>query len=374
MALQDDILRVGLRILLAVVYLVVGLWLIRKFRNLFERTLESNKLVKPGFATFFGSFIAFFLKYLLMTIVFSALGLDTSTFWVAMAAVVLALAFSLEESMSNMAAGLMLLTFEYYGVGDIVVINGQLGTVVAVHMYTTELVTADGCTVFVGNGHALNNNIVSLTEGGRRNIRLNLPFGISYSDDIHKARQSVMAVLNKSPFVLQDPKPEVVVVELGDNSVNLLARPWVSPAAVSEASVSRGHVAPSERKFDFVANPAVLWFAGYALIDQIKRRLDADGLSIPFPQRDAHFDIVPGIAAPVKYPEWTGLRQRPGGADAFFRRPKAEAPPENPTEPTSASRKLSGAARRTKDAFTGAARSMKGMFKGKSKKSKEKEN
>lgn len=360
MAIEDDALDVGLRLLKALVYLVVGLWVIRKVRNLVCYLIEQNKSIRPGFSTYISSIVSFFLKYILCTMVMSALELDTTAFWVAIAAFTLALALSLEDSISNMAAGIMLLTFEYYRVEDVVLINGSFGTVVALHINTTELVTADGQTVFVSNNNALSNPIVNLTCGGTRHLRLNLPFGIDYGADIHKARRAVMDVLRKSPHVLSDPEPTAVVVELGDNSVNFLARPWINPSTLGADQLSREEQLDlhAQRKFDLVRNPASIWYAGFEILEQIKLRLDAEGISIPFPQRDAHFDMVPGIPSPVQYPEWQGLRHRPGGADAFFRRPRQEPEAEFGA----------GGDDAEKGAFGGAKRSLKGMFSRKGKK------
>ena len=144
--------------------------------------------------------------------------------------------------------------------GDVVEVAGQLGQVEKLEIFTTTLRLPDKTKIIIPNGQALDGPIINYTEAGNR--RMNLAVGIAYDADIKKAREVILAAIAKSSFVESSPAADVVVTELGDNSVNLAVRPWVKASD----------------------HPA----ASGVLLEKIKVALDDAGIGIPFPQRDVH--------------------------------------------------------------------------------------
>jgi small conductance mechanosensitive channel len=145
-------------------------------------------------------------------------------------------------------------------VGDYIEAAGVAGVVEAIHIFTTQLKTVDNKTVIVPNAKMTADNIVNWTVKGTR--RVDMTFGIGYNDDIDKARRLIADIVERDDRVLKDPAPQIAVAELADSSVNFVVRPWVTAA-------------------DY-------WGVYFDLTENIKKAFDANGVSIPFPQRDVH--------------------------------------------------------------------------------------
>ncbi len=166
--------------------------------------------------------------------------------------------------MSNFAAGVLILIFRPYKIGDFVELAGTAGTVVAIQIFTTELVTPDNKQIIVPNASATGGIITNVSAKPTR--RIDMVFGIGYGDDIDKARDIILDILNSDERVLKDPAPQVAVSELADSSVNFVTRPWV--------------------------NAADYWGVMFDTNEQVKKRFDAEGVSIPFPQQDVYMHQV----------------------------------------------------------------------------------
>ena len=154
----------------------------------------------------------------------------------------------------------MLIIFKPVKVGDFVEGGGSIGVVESVGIFVTTLVTVDNKVVYVPNATLTGGNITNYTAKDTR--RVDMVFGISYGDDIDKARSAINEVVTNNPKILKDPKADILVSELGDSSVNFKVRPWV--------------------------NTTDYWSVYFDVHEQIKKKFDEQNISIPFPQRDIH--------------------------------------------------------------------------------------
>jgi small conductance mechanosensitive channel len=170
------------------------------------------------------------------------------------------LGFALQETLANFAAGLMILFYRPYDVGDLVEVSGVLGTVNHMSLVSTTILTIDNQTLVVPNGKIWGDVIRNVTA--QRLRRVDLVFGISYSDDIPKAEEIMMAILKDHERILDDPEPAVKLYKLNDSSVDFVVRPWV-------------------KTDDY-------WDVFWDVTRSVKMRFDEEGVSIPFPQRDVH--------------------------------------------------------------------------------------
>jgi len=173
--------------------------------------------------------------------------------------------FALQGTLSNFAAGILILVYRPYDVGDLVDIGGTFGTVEAMTIVSTTLRKLDNQKVIVPNNMIWGDIITNVTGTSKR--RVDMVFGIGYSDDIAKAQKILEEILANHEAVLKDPEPVVRVHELGDSSVNFVVRPWVETENY--------------------------WEVHWDITRSVKERFDAEGVSIPFPQRDVHLHQVP---------------------------------------------------------------------------------
>ncbi|MEM9024294.1 MAG: mechanosensitive ion channel domain-containing protein [Bacteroidota bacterium] len=253
----------GPKVLMAIITLLIGLWIIRAVVKLFGRALEKRE-VDASLKPFLGSMVSILLKTLLFISVASMVGIETTSFVAIIGAAGLAIGLALQGSLSNFAGGVLVLIFKPYRVGDLIEAQGHFGEVEEIQVFVTTVLTPDGKTVIIPNGAISNGSITNFSRKGW--LRVDLVVGISYSDNIKKAKDVIMDVLNNDPNVLKDPAPGVTVLELADSSVNLAVRP-----------------------FSTVEN---YWDVYFGTLEKVKVALDENGISIPFPQR-----VVHGISA-----------------------------------------------------------------------------
>ena len=188
------------------------------------------------------------------------LGVNTASFAAVIAAAGLAIGFALQGSLANFAAGVMLVIFRPFQVGDYVEAGGVSGTVEEIQIFATMFKTPDNKQVVVGNAAVTDGTIVNYSAKDTR--RVDLVFGIGYDDDIKKAKDLLQKIRDEGERILNDPAPTVGLLELADSSVNFAVRPWVQTA-------------------DY-------WDVYFALQERVKLAFDAAGISIPYPQSDVH--------------------------------------------------------------------------------------
>jgi len=175
------------------------------------------------------------------------------------------IAFALQNSLGNFASGILILVFRPFDVGDVIEVAGVLGTVQSMNLLSIQIRTPDNKSVIIANNQIWDGVITNVTGTSTR--RVDLVFGIAYSDDIAHAQRVLQEVVEKHEKILKDPEPIIRVHELGDSSVNFICRPWV-------------------RTVDY-------WDVYWDLTEQAKQRFDEEGISIPFPQRDVHMIAPP---------------------------------------------------------------------------------
>ncbi|MFY0664595.1 MAG: mechanosensitive ion channel [Natronospirillum sp.] len=246
---------------LAIIVFLVGKWLVSIVSKRLSSVMTKARL-DPMLVVFLGNIINAVLLLVVVVAALSQLGIETTSLVALLGAAGIAVGLALKDSLSHFAAGVMIILFRPFKAGDYVEVADTGGTVMKITVFSTELKTPDAKQVIVPNGSIFGSNVVNYSAMDTR--RIDLIIGIAYDADMKKAKNVIMEVLKAHPSVLPEPEPLVAVSELADSSVNLVVRPWV--------------------------NTPDLWPTRFALIEQIKEALDANDITIPFPQMDVHFD------------------------------------------------------------------------------------
>lgn len=242
---------------------LLALWLGFKIINMFVKWLGKlleRKEVDVSLRGFLSTITRIALKVMLVVSVISMIGVNTSAFVAAIGAIGLAIGLSLQGSLSNFAGGVLIVLLKPFKVGDYIVSQGHGGTVHSIQIFHTILKTPDNVTITLPNGAVANNDIVNYSVEDTR--RLEFIFGISYGDDIAKAKEIILKVIKADDRIFEDPAPLIAVGALADSSVNITTRVWC-------------------KKEDF-------WDIHWDMYEKVKNEFDANGISIPFPQRDVH--------------------------------------------------------------------------------------
>lgn len=249
----------GLRILAALAILIIGRWVARGIQSVLGRILASRKL-DPIISSFITNVSYVLILIFVIVAAVSQLGIQTAQLVALIGAAGLAVGLALQGSLSNFAAGFLLVFFRPFKKGDYIEGAGTAGVVEEMQIFNTILKTPDNKRVIVPNGKLTGDNIVNFSAHDTR--RLDLTFGVSYSDNLDKVRQVLQGVILQDGRILKDPAPAILVSQLGDSSVNFIARVWVKTA-------------------DY-------WAVSFDTIEKVKKTFDSEGVSIPFPQRDIH--------------------------------------------------------------------------------------
>ncbi|SEL36330.1 small conductance mechanosensitive channel [Aquimarina amphilecti] len=222
-SIQEGVGQYGLKIVGGIVALIIGLWIVKMIMKAIKKAFDKSKVdgtLKPFLVTL----VNFLLKVLLFISIAGIVGIPTATFAALLAAVGLAIGGAFNGSLGHMAAGVMLLVFRPFKVGDLIETGGKLGFVREISVFVTILETFQNKTEIIPNGAITAGTITNLTTIG--NLRVDMPFGIQYGTDIEKAKQIVMEVMKADQNVMKDPAPRVAVNNLGANGVELLALPY----------------------------------------------------------------------------------------------------------------------------------------------------
>jgi small conductance mechanosensitive channel len=257
--LPEYLVTYGLRLIAAIIIFIVGRWLAGMIARLLEKVMHRSN-VDPTLAGFLRKLIYFLILAFVLIAAIDKLGVQTTSLVAVIGAAGLAIGFALQGSLSNFAAGVMLIIFKPFKAGDFVEVAGTLGSVVQVGVFHTTLNHPDNRRIVIPNGQITSDKITNFTAIDKR--RIDMVFGISYDDDIRKAKEVLEGLVKSDGRILKDPAPTIAVSELGDSSVNLVCRPWVKPA-------------------DY-------WDVHFDLTEKAKVALEGAGLTIPFPQRDVH--------------------------------------------------------------------------------------
>ncbi len=249
----------GMKIIGALAILILGRIAISIFTGILRKIMKRSNVDQT-----LTKFVVSLTKIALLTFVIIAalgtLGVQTASFVAIIGAAGLAIGFALQGSLSNFAAGVMLIIFRPFQCGDYVEAGGTSGTVDEIKIFNTVLKTPDHKKVIVPNSSITSNTITNYSAMDTR--RVDMVFGIGYDDDIKLAKDTLVQILADEPRVLKDPASTVAVSELGDSSVNFVVRPWVKTS-------------------DY-------WGVFFDITEKVKLTFDQKGISIPFPQRDVH--------------------------------------------------------------------------------------
>lgn len=245
----------------AVLMLVIGFYII-KFINRLVKKFFDKKDYDLTLEKFIADLINWTLKILLFVLVVTQLGVESASLVAVIGAAGLAIGLALQGSLANFAGGVLILLLRPFKVGDWISAQGIDGTVKEISIFNTRLITFGNQEAVIPNGKLSNDNIINFSSQGiRRNAQT---WGISYDSDIKLAKDILLKLVNEQETVLHDPHPEpmIVVTELADSSVNLSLRFWAT-------------------NDDY-------WALHWFVLEEGKRRLEEQGIVIPFPQRDVH--------------------------------------------------------------------------------------
>jgi small conductance mechanosensitive channel len=256
---QELLAEFGLKIVAAILIFVIGRWVAKLIQKILQKTMERAK-VDHAIVGFTSSLVYMALMVFVVLAALGQVGIQTTSFIAVLGAAGLAVGLALQGSLANFAAGVLIILFRPFKTGDFIEGAGITGVVKTIHIFTTTLTSPDNKRVIVPNAKMMGDNIINYSAEGTR--RLDLTASISYGDSIDTAKKALMDEITKDPRVLKEPAPLVGVLAMSDSSIDLAVRPWV--------------------------NVADYWPAFFALNEAIKKRIEAEGLTIPFPQRDVH--------------------------------------------------------------------------------------
>lgn len=249
----------GINLISALVVFVLGRWLAKLIVKALSKIMKRAS-VDETLINFLGN--VFYVALLVVVIIaaLDRLGVNTTSVLAVFATAGLAVGLALKDSLSNFAAGVMLIIFKPFKVGDFVEAGGSAGTVEEIRIFSTIMRTPDNREITIPNGQIYSGTIINVTARDTR--RIDLVFGIGYNDDLVMARDLIWNVINSDDRILKDPEPVVALAELADSSVNIAVRPWVKTSEY--------------------------WAVRSDILEKVKQAFDNNNISIPFPQRDVH--------------------------------------------------------------------------------------
>ncbi len=258
--LPEQIFHLGLRIVLAAFAFLIGVQLIGFLRRILKKTLTRSH-IDEGAVHFIDSFVKFGLYFVLILMIASSMGVDAASILAILGSASVAVGLAIQGSLSNFAGGVLLLVLKPFVAGDYIKDGlGNEGTVDAVDIFYTQIITPENKVIVLPNGTLANGTITNYTKCSER--RIDIPVGIAYEEDIQKAREVIEAAILGISSVLKEKEIRVFVDSLGESSVNLNVRCWTLQP-------------------DY-------WTTKWELTEQIKYALDEAGIRIPYPQLDVH--------------------------------------------------------------------------------------
>lgn len=247
----------GWNLLAAIAVFVIGRWMAKLVTRTMVRAARKAR-VDETLVGFFDNLIYMVLLTVVCISALAKLGVDPNGLTAVLAAMGFAVGMALQGSLGNLAAGIMLVFFKPFRVGDLVEVAGNRGTVVEIQIFNTILLTLDNIRIIVPNNKITDGTIQNYSAEPER--RIDLVIGCGYNDNLKKVKESLLEVLNQHPEVLDSPAPQVAVSELGSSSVDFVVRPWVRSSKY--------------------------WDVKFDLTEQIKIMFDENGFTIPFPSQD----------------------------------------------------------------------------------------
>ncbi len=256
---QELVAAFGIKVLTALLILVIGRWVAKLLRNLTGKMMAKSNLDET-LVKFVGNLVYFALLAFVVLAALAQLGIQTTSFIAVIGAAGLAVGLALQGSLANFAAGVLMLVFRPFKVGDYIAGAGVEGVVEEIHVFSTLLGTLDNKAIIVPNAKLTGDNITNYTMKEKR--RVDLVFAVGYGEEIEKVKRAIAGVLGSDARILKDPAPGVAVLGIEGGAVNFAVRPWV-------------------RTEDY-------WDVCSDTNENMKKRFDADGIQIPVPRREVH--------------------------------------------------------------------------------------
>ena len=256
-AQADTVLAGATNVLIALVILIVGFWIAGRIGAVVRGIGKQHEKLDDTLFNFLGSLARYVVLAFVIIAVLNRFGVETTSIVALLGAAGLAVGLALQGAMSNLAAGVMLMIFRPYKVGDFIDAAGNFGNVEEITLFTTVLRTFDHQQIIIPNGKIWGEQIVNHSHHPIRGVELT--FGVSYDTDIDKAREVILGVFKAHPHILDDPEPVVVVSTRNDSSVDFAVRPFVK----------------GEHWFD----------VRFTVPEMVKKALDEAGIEIPFPHQ-----------------------------------------------------------------------------------------
>ncbi len=256
---MDLLMQYGPRLLAAIVIFYIGKLLSKWLKRLVTRMM-TRASVDPLIVSFTSSLVYMAMMVFVVVATLGQVGIQTTSFIAILGAAGLAIGLALQGSLSNFAAGFLLIIFRPFKVGDVIEAAGVTGKVDEIQIFTTTMKTPDNKTIIVPNAKLSGDNIINYSTQETR--RVDMVVGVSYDADLKEVRSILTDIVNKDGRILKDPEPLIVVGELADSSVNFFVRVWV--------------------------NSADYWGVYFDANETVKLRMDEAGIGIPYPQRDVH--------------------------------------------------------------------------------------
>ncbi len=252
-------IQFSIKLVSALAIFVIGRWAAKRITNI-AKTLMQRGDVDQMLQRFLGNLVYAVLLTMVILAAITQLGVQTTSFVAILGAAGLAIGLALQGSLSNFAAGVLIILFRPYKTGDYIEAAGVSGSVESVQVFTTILNTPDNKQVIVPNSAVMSGTITNYSANDTR--RVDMVFGVGYEDSLDKVKQALSEIVSSDSRVHKEPAPVIAVAELADNSVNLAVRVWVDTG-------------------DY-------WGVFFDTTETVKRKFDEQGISIPYPQRDVH--------------------------------------------------------------------------------------
>ncbi len=257
--IYDVVLTFGPKLIGAIIVLIIGLWTIKVVQKTLRKGFEKREM-DASLRGFLNSLIGMLLKAMLWISVIGMMGVEMTSFIAILGAAGLAVGMALAGTLQNFAGGAMILIFKPFKAGDFIEAQGHAGVVREIQIFNTILKTGDNKTIIIPNAGLSTSSMINYSTEPRR--RVDLVFGIGYGDDVDKAKEVLLKLINSDTRILKDPAPFIAVSELADSSVNLVVRVW--------------------------AESANYWGIYFDLTENVYKTFEKEGLNIPYPQMDVH--------------------------------------------------------------------------------------
>jgi small conductance mechanosensitive channel len=258
---KDYLVPFGIKILVSILILIVGRWVIKLVKNRMANGLM-RKHADPTLHSFFSNLISVVLNFILIIIIISILGVNTSSLVALLASAGLAIGMALSGTLQNFAGGVIIILFRPFKVGDFISAQGQEGVVKEIQIFNTIILTTDNKVTHIPNGILSTGVMTIFTKEETR--RVDWTYSISYGDDYDQAKSVLLRLCKEDGRILKNPEPFVEIVNLNTSSVDLRVRVWVKSA-------------------DY-------WPVYFGMNEKVYKTLPQEGLHFPFPQLDVHMD------------------------------------------------------------------------------------